>query len=79
MRLALHLLANLDIDLEELCYAAVKADGLALVQIGFAVRRVDAFCRAGFEEAVKRVLVTVSKKTSLGGAGWEVGGMFGRA
>jgi hypothetical protein len=41
--LALHLLADLDVDLEELGYAAVEADGLALVQIGFAVRCIDAF------------------------------------
>lgn len=50
LRLALHLLANLDIDLEELGYAAVEADGLALVQIGLAVRCVDTFRRAGLEE-----------------------------
>jgi hypothetical protein len=48
--LALHLLADLDVDLEELGYAAVEADGLALVQIGFAVRCIDAFRRAGLEE-----------------------------
>ena len=43
LSLALHLLADLDVDLEELRYAAVEADGLALVQVGFAVRCVDAF------------------------------------
>ena len=37
LRLALHLLAHFYIDLEELGYAAVEADGLALIQIGFAV------------------------------------------
>lgn len=44
--LALHLLADLDVDLEELGHAAVEANGLALVQIAFAVRCVDAFCGA---------------------------------
>jgi hypothetical protein len=43
LRLALHLLADLDIDFEEFGDAAVEADGFALVEIGFAVRRVDAF------------------------------------
>lgn len=47
--LALHLLADLDVDFEELCYATVKADTLALVEIGFAVGRVDAFCAAGLQ------------------------------
>ena len=51
MRLTLHLLANLDIDLEELGYAAVEADGFTLVEIGFAVRCVYAFGCAGFDEA----------------------------
>lgn len=35
--LALHLLANLDVDFEELGDAAVQADGFALVQLGFPV------------------------------------------
>jgi hypothetical protein len=48
--LALHLLANLDIDLEELGHAPVQAHRLALVQIGLAVRCVDAFVAAGFEK-----------------------------
>ena len=48
--LALHLLADLDVDLEELAHAAVEADGLALVEVGFAVRCVDAFRGAGLEE-----------------------------
>lgn len=51
--LALHLLADLDVDLEELADAAVEADGLALVQVGFAVRCVDAFCGAGLEETAR--------------------------
>jgi hypothetical protein len=50
LSLALHLLANLDIDLEELGHTSVQAHGLALVEIGFAVRCVDAFVAAGFEE-----------------------------
>jgi hypothetical protein len=43
LRLPLHLLADLDIYLEEFGYAAVEADGFALVEIGFAVGCVDAF------------------------------------
>jgi hypothetical protein len=39
----LHLLADLDIYLEEFGYAAVEADGFALVEIGFAGGCVDAF------------------------------------
>jgi len=57
--LALHLLANLDIDLEELCDAAVQAHGLAFVEVGFAVCGVDAFRCAGFEEAVAGGLASV--------------------
>lgn len=53
LRLSLHLLADLDIDLEELGYAAVEAHGLALVEIGLAVRGVYAFGCAGFDEAVR--------------------------
>jgi hypothetical protein len=43
LRLPLHLLANLDIDLEEFGDAAVQTYGFALVEIGFAVGCVDAF------------------------------------
>lgn len=53
LRLTLHLLADLDVDLEELGYAAVEADGLALVEVGFAIRCVDAFRRARLEETVR--------------------------
>lgn len=52
IRLALHFLANFDIDLEELCDATVKTHGFTLVQVGLAVCGVDAFCGAGFDEAV---------------------------
>ena len=38
-RLTLHLLRNLDVDLEELADAAVEAYGFALVQVGLAVLR----------------------------------------
>lgn len=36
-RLTLHLLRNLDVDLEELANATVEAYGFALVQVGLAV------------------------------------------
>ena len=54
--LALHLLADLHVDLEELCDAAIKADRLALVEIGFAVR-VDALFAAGLNKAAQMVSV----------------------
>ena len=50
--LALHLLGNLDVDLEELAHAAVQAHGLALVQVGFAVLRGDALLGAGVDEPI---------------------------
>lgn len=55
---ALHLLANLDVDVEELADAAVEADGLAFVQVTFTVLVGDAFLRAGFGQtvAVSRIL-----------------------
>jgi hypothetical protein len=52
LRLALHLLRHLDVDLEELAHAAVQAHGLALVQVGFAVLGRDAFLGAGVDESV---------------------------
>ena len=54
LRLALHLLRNLDVDLEELAHAAVQADRLALVQVGFAVLGRDALLGAGVNEPVER-------------------------
>lgn len=48
--LALHLLRNLDVDLEELAHAAVQADRLALVQVGLAVLGRDALLGAGVDE-----------------------------
>jgi hypothetical protein len=64
--LALHLLANLDIDLEELGYAAVEADGFALVEVGFAVRCVYAFGCAGFDEAESyKLAIALLPKCSL--------------
>lgn len=41
--LSLHLLADFNIDLEELCDAAIEAYGFALVEVGLTVRGVDAF------------------------------------
>lgn len=51
--LALHLLRNLDVDLEELAHAAVEADGLALVEVGFAVLRRNALLGACVDELVE--------------------------
>lgn len=41
--LLLHLLADLDVDLEKFGYASVEAHAFALVQVGFAVVAWDAF------------------------------------
>lgn len=46
-RLPLHLLADLEVDLEELAHAAVEADALALVEVRLAVLGRDALLRAG--------------------------------
>ena len=53
--LSLHLLGNLDVDLEELGHAAVEADRFALVQIGFAVAGGDALLGAGLDKTAKLV------------------------
>lgn len=45
---SLHLLGDLDIDVEEFADTAVKADGFAGVEFGFAVLRRDALGCAGF-------------------------------
>jgi hypothetical protein len=47
----LHLLANLNVDIEELGDTAVQADGLALVQIALAVVGGDTLLGAGLGEA----------------------------
>ena len=65
LRLALHLLRHLDVDLEELAHAAVQAHGLALVQVGFAVLGRDAFLGAGVDESV------VGKSTLARWSHWE--------
>lgn len=48
--LALHLLRDLDVDFKELADAAVEADRLALVEVGFAVGSGNAFLGAGVDE-----------------------------
>lgn len=50
--LALHLLADLDVDVEELGHAAVEADGLALVEVAFAVIGGDTLLGAGLGQAI---------------------------
>jgi hypothetical protein len=49
--LALHLLRDLDVDVEEFGDAAVDADGLGLVQVGFAVVVGDALSGAGLGQS----------------------------
>ena len=48
----LHLLADLDVDVEELGHAAVEADGLALVEVAFAVIGRNTLLGAGLGQAV---------------------------
>lgn len=50
--IALHLLADLDVDVEELADAAVEADGFTLVQVAFAVVVGDTFLGARFGQAI---------------------------
>jgi hypothetical protein len=47
----LHLLADLDVDIEELGDTAVQADGLALVQVTLAVVGGDTLLGAGLGES----------------------------
>lgn len=53
--LSLHLLGDLDVDLEELADATVEADGLALVKVTLAVAVGDTLLGAGLNETVKYV------------------------
>lgn len=48
--LSLHLLGDLDVDLEELANAAVEADGLALVKVTLAVAVGDTLLGAGLDK-----------------------------
>lgn len=52
VRLALHLLGDLDVDFKELGYAAVQAYGLALVQVALAVCVGDALLGACVDESI---------------------------
>lgn len=51
--LALHFFRDLDVDFEEFGNAAVEADGLALVEVGFAVGWGDALLGASLDEPVR--------------------------
>lgn len=55
--LALHLLRDLYVDFEEFGHAAVEADRLALVKIGFAVGWWDALLGARLDKAIHKVSV----------------------
>lgn len=50
--LTLHLLADLDVDVEELGHAAVETDGLALVEVAFAVIGGNTLLGAGLGQAM---------------------------
>lgn len=54
--LTLHLLADLDVDIEELGDTAVEADGLALVEVTLAVVDGDALAGAGLSEAAISII-----------------------
>jgi len=53
--LSLHLLRDLDVDLEELANATVEADGLALVEVTLAVGVGNALLGAGLDKTAKLV------------------------
>lgn len=53
--LSLHLLRDLDVDLEELANATVEADGLALVEVTLAVGVGDALLGAGFDKTARLI------------------------
>lgn len=54
LALLLHNLADLDGRVEELCGAPVEADGLALVELAFAVVGGDALLLAGILQTIPR-------------------------
>lgn len=56
--LTLHLLADLDVDIEELGNAAVEADGLALVQVTLAVVDGDTLLGAGLAQAKEGIRIS---------------------
>lgn len=60
--IALHLLADLDIDVEELGHAAVETHGLALVEVAFAVVGRDTLLGAGLGQAVTSALAGIWKE-----------------
>jgi hypothetical protein len=51
--LSLHLLGDLDVDLEELAHATVEADGLALVKVTLAVSVGDTLLSAGLDKTIR--------------------------
>lgn len=51
VRFSLHLFRDFDVHLEELCNTSIQADGLALVQLGFAVVVGNAFLGACVDES----------------------------
>lgn len=63
--IALHLLADLDVDIEELAHAAVQTDRLALVQIAFPVIDRDTLLGAGLGQASERLANTSSRNIGL--------------
>lgn len=64
--LALHLLADLDVDVEELGDTAVQADGLALVQVTFAVVGGNALLGAGLGETAQILAIDFSRVQPAG-------------
>ena len=57
--IVLHLLADFQVDFEELGDAAVEADGFAFVQLAFAIVGWDAFLRAGADQTMRAFLLAV--------------------
>lgn len=69
-RLTLHLLRDFDVDFEELAHTAVEADGLALVEVGFAVLGRNALLGAGIDEPGKEMVSTLLGISRAGHVRW---------
>lgn len=65
--LTLHLLADLDVDIEELGNAAVEADGLALVEVTLTVVDGDTLLGAGLAQAKEGIGISAQSWNSQQG------------
>jgi len=76
LRLRLHLLADLHVDLEEFAHTPIQAYALAFVEVGFAVFRGNALLGAGVCEAVEGSRQRMLQSAAMGRLdmnGWRRG------